>query len=54
MGRQKEEIRRKAAQAMREEGYRNEMDYCAHERESLTSELVRCVMGGNSIPGSMV
>ena len=47
-------IRREVYEGMKEEGYRNEMEYCAHERESLTSELVRCVMGGNSIPGSMV
>ena len=54
MGRQKYEIRRKAAQAMREEGYRNEMEYCIHYRDSFASQLVEDVLQGKTLQGSLM
>lgn len=47
-------IRREVYEGMKEEGYRNEMEYCAHERDSFTSQLVEDVLHGKALQGSLM
>lgn len=47
-------IRREVYEGMKEEGYRNEMEYCIHERDSFASQLVEDVLQGNTLQESLM
>ena len=47
-------IRREVYEGMKEEGYRNEMEYCIHERDRFASQLVEDVLQGKTLQGSLM